>query len=262
MYGLPQAGIIAQELLQKRLGEHGYYQSKIVNGLWKHKTRPICFCFVFDDFAVKYVNRADADHLINMIRKYSPMTVDKNTTRYIGLTIQWEHTKRKAHIHMPGYLDQAFVRFNYEKPMKIQNSPYPHVSPNYGAKMQYVADEIDSPPLSKEDTIYIQAVTGTLLYHARAVDPTILPVLSTIATEQAKPTQKTMKNVKQLSDHCSTQEEAMITYNASKMTLTIHSDAVYANEKKLQSRAGGHFFLSNRKIPPQQWCNSHHRNNH
>jgi hypothetical protein len=28
MYGLPQAGIIAQELLAKRLKEHGYFQSK------------------------------------------------------------------------------------------------------------------------------------------------------------------------------------------------------------------------------------------
>jgi hypothetical protein len=56
MYGLPQAGIITQELLEKRLAEYGYYQSKIINGLCKHKTRPICFCLVVDDFAVKYVN--------------------------------------------------------------------------------------------------------------------------------------------------------------------------------------------------------------
>jgi len=27
MYGLPQAGILAQELLEKRLHEHGYSQS-------------------------------------------------------------------------------------------------------------------------------------------------------------------------------------------------------------------------------------------
>ena len=32
MYGLPQAGLIAQELLAKRLGEHGYYQSKRTPG--------------------------------------------------------------------------------------------------------------------------------------------------------------------------------------------------------------------------------------
>ncbi len=30
MYGLPQAGMIAQELLQERLAKVGYYQSKII----------------------------------------------------------------------------------------------------------------------------------------------------------------------------------------------------------------------------------------
>ena len=30
MYGLPQAGFLAQELLQERLAEHGYHQSKII----------------------------------------------------------------------------------------------------------------------------------------------------------------------------------------------------------------------------------------
>jgi len=47
------------------------------------------------------------------------------------------------------------------------------------------------------------------------------------------------------------QEEAIITYNASKRILAVHSNAGYANEKKSQSRAGGHFFLSNNdKISP------------
>ncbi len=40
MYSLPQAGIIAQELLKECLAEHVYTQSKIIHGLWKHKTRP------------------------------------------------------------------------------------------------------------------------------------------------------------------------------------------------------------------------------
>ena len=37
MYGLPQAGIIAQELLAKRLKEHGYSQSETTPGLWTHE---------------------------------------------------------------------------------------------------------------------------------------------------------------------------------------------------------------------------------
>ena len=79
------------------------------------------------------------------------------------------------------------------------------------------------------------AVARTLLYYARAVATTILTALSSIATEQAKPTQETMKKVKQLLDYCATQEEAIITYNASKMILAIHSNAGYCNEKNAHS---------------------------
>jgi hypothetical protein len=41
MYGLPQARIIVHELLEECLGKHGYFQSKIIPGLWTHLTRPI-----------------------------------------------------------------------------------------------------------------------------------------------------------------------------------------------------------------------------
>jgi hypothetical protein len=121
------------------------------------------------------------------------------------------------------------------------------VIPQYRTKTQYAKDKDISPPLSNEDTKYIQAVTGTLLYYARAVDTTILTALSLIATEQAKPMQETMKKVKQLLDTCATQEDMIITYNASKMILAIHSNARYCNQKNAHSQAGGHFSLSNNK---------------
>jgi hypothetical protein len=63
----------------------------------------------------------------------------------------------------------------------------------------------------------VQAVAGTLLYYARAVDFTILPALSSLTTKQARLMQKTIEKVKQLLDYCATQEEAIITYSASKM---------------------------------------------
>jgi hypothetical protein len=52
MYGLPQAGIIAQELLAKRLKGYGYNQSKTMPGLWTHEWHPIIFSLVVDDFGV------------------------------------------------------------------------------------------------------------------------------------------------------------------------------------------------------------------
>ena len=38
MYGLPQSGLLANVLLKKRLNQHGYHQSKLVPGLWKHES--------------------------------------------------------------------------------------------------------------------------------------------------------------------------------------------------------------------------------
>ncbi len=113
--------------------------------------------------------------------------------------------------------------------------PYPHVAPQYGAKIQYTPDADNSPPLNKEATKYIQAVAGTLLHYGRAVDNTILPALSAIATEQVQPMERTKEILTQLLDYCATQEEAIITYSASKMILAVHSDAGYCNEKKLRS---------------------------
>ena len=36
MYGLSQAGIIAQQLLEKHLVANGYHQSTVTPGFWKH----------------------------------------------------------------------------------------------------------------------------------------------------------------------------------------------------------------------------------
>jgi hypothetical protein len=55
IYGLPQAGIIANELLAKILAKHGYYQVRHTPGLWTHTTRPICFSLIVDNFLVKYI---------------------------------------------------------------------------------------------------------------------------------------------------------------------------------------------------------------
>jgi hypothetical protein len=50
MYGLPQAGILANQLLRKRLASHGYTEAKHTPSLWRHDTRPITFTLVVDDF--------------------------------------------------------------------------------------------------------------------------------------------------------------------------------------------------------------------
>ena len=57
IYGLPQAGILANKLLRERLHPHGYYKVPHTPGLWKHIARPISFTLVVDDFGIKYVGK-------------------------------------------------------------------------------------------------------------------------------------------------------------------------------------------------------------
>jgi hypothetical protein len=70
MYGLPQAGIIAQQLLEERLRKHGYHQSQMAPGLWKHDTRCISFSLVVNDFGVNYVGKENAQHLLDTVQQY------------------------------------------------------------------------------------------------------------------------------------------------------------------------------------------------
>ena len=88
MYGLPQAGLLAQELLQERLAQHGYHQSKTIPGLWNHESRPIMSTLVVDDFGVKYVNKEDAEHLMSVLKQKYKVTEDWEGKRYIGMHIR------------------------------------------------------------------------------------------------------------------------------------------------------------------------------
>ena len=78
----------------------------------------------------------------------------------------------------------------------------------------------------------------------------MLVALSELASEQASPTQKTMEKVMSFLDYAASQEEAVITYHASDMVLSCHSDASYLSEPGARSRAGGRFFVSNNAAIP------------
>ena len=70
MYRLLQAGILAQELLEKHLNKHSCSQNKAVPGLWTHKTQPISFTLVVNDFGVKYIGKEHVMHLISILKQY------------------------------------------------------------------------------------------------------------------------------------------------------------------------------------------------
>jgi hypothetical protein len=57
MYGLPQAGRLANEKLRTFLEPHEYMPCLVTPGLWKHLDSDLMFTLVVDDFSVRYTDR-------------------------------------------------------------------------------------------------------------------------------------------------------------------------------------------------------------
>jgi hypothetical protein len=245
MYGLKQAGLLANQLLQTQLAPFGYYPARHTPPLWLHKTWPISFTLVVNDFAVKYIGKQHAEHLQNALLRTYELTTDWAATVYSGVTLKWDYEKRTCDISMPGYVSNILSKFQHDVPKHPQHTPSLYVTPVYGAKTQYATKD-ETPPLTTQQFLTIQKVTGSVLYYARTVDPAVLMPLNDIATEQTKATGKTQTATNQLLDYLATHPDATIRYHASNMILHIHSDASYLSVSNARSRLGGLFFLGNK----------------
>jgi hypothetical protein len=132
MYGLPQAGQIANDALVPYLALHGYHQCTHTPGLFKHSTCPVIFSLVVDDFGVQYVGCENAQHLANIIAAKYKMTTDWMGNLYVGITLHWDYLHRTVDMSMPGYVAKALQRFDIQAPNRPQHSPFEWVEPTYG----------------------------------------------------------------------------------------------------------------------------------
>jgi hypothetical protein len=146
---------------------------------------------------------------------------------------------------MPNYVSKAISKFQHTKSKSAQQAPHQWSTPVYGQKIQY-ANSDQSPQLNTKNTQRVQSVSGTFLYYAQAVDPTLLlPALKEISNKQAKPTIVTGKACDLLLDYLATYPNAVIRYYASDMILCIVADAAYLVLPNSRCRSAGLYFLSN-----------------
>ena len=253
MYGLPQAGRLANELLAKRLDKEGYYQCQYTPGLWRHKWRPITFSLVVDDFGIKTVGLSHAKHLKNALEKHYEVTTDWKGNLFCGIKLTWDYKNRTVDLSMPDYIPKALTRFQHKPPSKPQHSPYKSAPIQYGEKIQLAqhdkASPENSPKLSDDKIKHIQQIVGTLLYYSRAVDPTLAAALSTIASQQSHGTQAVMDACHQLLDYVATHPNGTIRYCASDMILALDTDGSYLSEPGAKSRAAAYFYLTKKDNP-------------
>ena len=256
MPGLKQAGRIANERLTKHLERYGYVPVDRTPSLWKHRTRPVTFTLVVDDFGVKYVGIEHFQHLKNALCDLYEITVDMSGSKYLGMTINWNYDEKYVEISMPDYVKKALHRYQHV-PTKTQHAPHPAPQPVYGRAQQMTNPPDETKVLSTQAKKQVQQVVGTFLYYALTVDLSMLVALGSLASQQNSPTEKTMSELTWFLDYCASHPDATIRYNASDMVLWTMSDASYLSEPNAKSRAGGMFFLSDRveeagKAPQKQ----------
>jgi hypothetical protein len=179
-----------------------------------------------DEFSVKYVGKDNAYHLYNALLRHYEITTDWGGTVYSGMTLKWDYQKLTCDISMPGYITNVLNKFQHDAPKHPQHTPSKYVTSIYGSKTQDSTRD-ETPLLSAKQCNTIQKITGSVLYYAMALDPTVRMPINDIFTEQTKATEKTQAVVHQLSDYLATHPDATIRYHKPDMILHSHSDASY-----------------------------------
>ena len=255
IYGLKQAGRIAQELLYKRLAADGYFPSPRNPGLISNADKSIVFTLMVDDFGVKYKGgRKTLQKLLDTLEKHYEITVDycdSDTSKYLGMTIKQDHVAKTTTISMPGYvqshLDVLGVKLT--KPTHNASVFYP---PEYGKKGPQYEHEDDTALATPAQQKQLQQICGIFNYYAAAVDPTMIVAISRLSSQQAKPTVAIWNEALHFLQYAATHPDAEIVYHASDMQLRVISDASYLSETGSRSRAGGvHYLGWHSDVPPR-----------
>ena len=88
VYGLPQAGKIANDKLKLHMSKFGYEPAPITPGLWRHQTIPLQFSLVVDYFGIKYERQEDITHLLDALKTIYKISEEWDGKLYCGLNLE------------------------------------------------------------------------------------------------------------------------------------------------------------------------------
>jgi hypothetical protein len=248
LWGLAQAGYLSQQRLIKHLKSFGFHEYKNTPMLFHHVTRNIIFSLVVDDFGIKYHHRPDVEYLMTCLAPIYTYKIDWTGSRYLGFTIKFSVSPtgaRSVSLSMPEYIPKALQRFR-PLGLKPASTPAIYTPPSYGRHGPPLDTTTDTSPLLDSSFITeIQAITGVLLYYARAVDSLILPAVHSISQSQSKPTLLTQKKIDRLLQYLSSHPNHSLVYHACNMQLHIQSDASHHSLPNSRSIAGNVIYCGN-----------------
>ena len=107
MYGLPQAGLLTNQLIKKSLSQYSFHPTKSTPGLWNHETKPTQFTLIIDDFGIQYDNKEDYKFLIKALRShYEAVSEYWKGELSCVVTLKWNYNKRTVDLSMTVYVEK------------------------------------------------------------------------------------------------------------------------------------------------------------
>jgi hypothetical protein len=211
------------------------------------------FSLVVDDFGVRYTNQCDADHLIQTLEANAyKLKVRPLGDAYLGMAIAFNRARKIVSLSMPGYVTKMLQRFRPQYLLpghRTAKTPGRYIPPSYTSTPQVVfvdtTDKLNTTLITE-----LQAIIDTLLYYARAVDPTLLlTIANELASQQAQPTQRVLKAANRVLSYSSANHHNALIHHACDMALHTFADASYLCRSHARSVAGAIFFLGNKNDP-------------
>eukprot|EP00957_Ditylum_brightwellii_P211267 15365967-Ditylum_brightwellii.AAC.2 len=210
MYGLLLAGWIVHNQLKIHLAKYGYAPVQHTPGLWKHQTRNITFCLFVDNFGIKYTDKNNVEHLLNALQQLYTISANWSGTLFCDIHLAWDYVGRHIYLSMPGYIKATLHKYQHPPPRQPEHLPHQFEVPKFSKQPQYAPTPVISDPLNNDEKKCLQGLLETLLYYARAVDPTMLIAINVIAAWQANPTINIAKDMVNLLNYCSMHPNAVL----------------------------------------------------
>ena len=129
-------------------------------------------------------------------------------------------------------------------------SPGIYTPPAFGSHVQITAID-NSTPLTQARITRVQGIVGCILYYARAIDSTMYPAVTHIASLMANPTQHVEDMADRLLAYAYLYPNNKLVFTKCDMILHIQSDASYLSRPCGRSVGGGIQYLGNLNEPTQ-----------
>jgi len=240
IYGMKQAGYIAQRNLIEILTKKGYKEENY-NSIFTNKTKSVAFVTHVDDFAVGYKDKGQVEELIKVLKEAGyTMTEDWEGKKFCGFEIDYNKGKW-IDISVKKTIERTVTRFGK---FKERECPY-KISAIKFSKEQMEAEIDLSPELTDEEKTLLMEKVGLMRYIASAAYPHLELAVGKIAANVSKPTMELMEQADHLLGYLQSHPDRVIRYYPSDMIMRAHSDASYGCEAEFRCRTGGFIYMGN-----------------